>query len=306
MRPSFRSLLLASGMLAGFGATGPALAQDAGDEEIVVTARRTEERLQDVPGAVSAFNAAALERLGATEASGLQGAVPNVNIVQGRGSSNALNVYIRGVGQPDALQTFDPAIGFYVDDVYYSRIRGLQLDLFDVDRIEVLRGPQGTLFGKNTIGGAVRVVTRRPTQDTHAALQVTGGDFGQLEGRYSMSGGLTDELAAGFQVFAAARDGYDGVDGPERHRCARLVLLQTRRGSRPWKRLARSAWIWPRACFRFTAPPHAVRRCCASGCGVLKCSGFSPSWRRAWWRWKRAPARIIGGASSPASAMRLS
>ncbi|MBL8536913.1 MAG: TonB-dependent receptor [Hyphomonadaceae bacterium] len=208
MRPSFRSLLLASGMLAGFGATGPALAQDAGDEEIVVTARRTEERLQDVPGAVSAFNAAALERLGATEASGLQGAVPNVNIVQGRGSSNALNVYIRGVGQPDALQTFDPAIGFYVDDVYYSRIRGLQLDLFDVDRIEVLRGPQGTLFGKNTIGGAVRVVTRRPTQDTHAALQVTGGDFGQLEGRYSMSGGLTDELAAGFQVFAAARDGY--------------------------------------------------------------------------------------------------
>ena len=99
---------------------------------------------------------------------GLQGAVPNLNIVQGRGSSDATNIYIRGIGQPDALQTFDPAVGVYVDDVYYRRIRGTQLDLLDVDRIEVLRGPQGTLYGKNTIGGAIKYVTRKPGKDLRA------------------------------------------------------------------------------------------------------------------------------------------
>ena len=94
--------------------------------------------------------------------------MPNLNIVQGRGSSNATNIFIRGIGQPDALQTFDPAVGVYVDDVYLSRIRGNQLDLLDLERIEVLRGPQGTLYGKNTIGGAIKFVTRKPGQDFRA------------------------------------------------------------------------------------------------------------------------------------------
>jgi iron complex outermembrane receptor protein len=102
---------------------------DTAGENITVTARRTEERLQDVPAAVSAFNERSLERIQAADPTGLQGAVPNLNIVQGRGSSNAMNIYIRGVGQPDALQTFDPAVGVYVDDVNFSRIRGTQLDL---------------------------------------------------------------------------------------------------------------------------------------------------------------------------------
>src|SRR4051795_634942 len=137
--------------------------QDTATGEIVVTARRTEERLQRVPASVSAFNERALDRIQAQDTTGLQGAVPNLNIVQGRGSSNATNIFIRGIGQPDALQTFDPAVGVYVDDVYLSRIRGTQLDLLDVDRIEVLRGPQGTLYGKNTIGGAIKFVTRRPS-----------------------------------------------------------------------------------------------------------------------------------------------
>ena len=133
--------------------------------DIVVTARRTEERLQRVPSSISAFNERALDRIQATDTTGLQGAVPNLNIVQGRGSSNSTNIYIRGIGQPDALQTFDPAVGVYVDDVYLSRIRGTQLDLLDLERIEVLRGPQGTLYGKNTIGGALKFVTRKPGQD---------------------------------------------------------------------------------------------------------------------------------------------
>ena len=98
--------------------------------------------------------------------------MPNLNIVQGRGSSNATNIYIRGIGQPDALQTFDPSVGVYVDGVYFSRIRGTQFDLLDLQRVEVLRGPQGTLYGKNTIGGALSFVTRRPGDQFRADLSV--------------------------------------------------------------------------------------------------------------------------------------
>src|SRR6185436_18641455 len=93
----------------------------------------------------------------------LQNVVPNLNLVQGRGSASSANIYIRGIGQPDALQTFDPGVGVYVDDVYISRIQGALFDVYDLDRIEVLRGPQGTLYGKNTIGGAIKLVTREPS-----------------------------------------------------------------------------------------------------------------------------------------------
>ncbi|MBL8542788.1 MAG: TonB-dependent receptor [Hyphomonadaceae bacterium] len=216
-----------------FAVGGVALAQEpaaTSEEEVIVTARRTEESLQEVPASVSAFSEQTLERIGANDTTGLQGAVPNLNIVQGRGSSNATNIYIRGVGQPDALQTFDPAVGFYVDDVYYSRIRGTQLDLFDIQRIEVLRGPQGTLYGKNTIGGAVRVITRRPSQDPHGLFQVTAGDYGLLEGRVGASGPLTDTLAGGVALFGTTRDGYvtnpvTGEDYNDRNAWAGRVAL---------------------------------------------------------------------------------
>ena len=157
--------------------------QDTATTDIVVTARRTDERLQRVPSSISAFNERALDRIQATDTTGLQGAVPNLNIVQGRGSSNATNIFIRGIGQPDALQTFDPAVGVYVDDVYFSRIRGNQLDLLDVERIEVLRGPQGTLYGKNTIGGAIKFVSRKPGQDFRAEATASVGSYKQLEFR---------------------------------------------------------------------------------------------------------------------------
>ncbi len=129
-------------------------------ESITVTARRRSEDIEKVPVAVSAFSSEDLKDLQADNVDGLQGAVPNLNIVQGRGSSGSVNIFIRGIGQPDALQTFDPGVGFYVDDVYYSRIQGELFDLFDVDHVEVLRGPQGTLYGKNSTGGAVKIITK--------------------------------------------------------------------------------------------------------------------------------------------------
>ncbi|WP_122467029.1 TonB-dependent receptor [Brevundimonas lutea] len=192
-----------------------AVAQEAGGdpqatqlEEIVVTARRTEESLQRTPLSVSAFSEATLERLGATEVTDLQGAVPNLNLVQGRGSSDATNIYIRGIGQPDALQTFDPAVGVYVDDVYYSRIRGTQLDLLDLERVEVLRGPQGTLYGKNTIGGAMKLVTRRPDSGPYLNASATIGEYSEMEARISGGAPISDTWALGGAFMVAKRDGY--------------------------------------------------------------------------------------------------
>ncbi|WP_426164495.1 TonB-dependent receptor [Sandarakinorhabdus sp. DWP1-3-1] len=151
------------------------------DAEIIVTARRRDERLIDVPVAVTAFGAADVARLQAIDLGGLQGASPNLNIVQGRGSSASANIFIRGIGQPDALQTFDPAVGVYVDGVYLSRIQGALLSLNDVERIEVLRGPQGTLYGKNTIGGAVSIVSKKP-------------DLGVLKGEASAQYGSYNQI----------------------------------------------------------------------------------------------------------------
>ncbi len=189
----------------------PAAAEAAEPEatgDIVVTARRTEENVQRVPAAISAFSEKTLDRIQATDTTGLQGAVPNLNVVQGRGSSNAANIFIRGIGQPDALQTFDPAVGVYVDDVYLSRIRGNQLDLLDVERVEVLRGPQGTLYGKNTIGGAIKFVTRKPGQQFRANGSIAVGSYNQFDLKGAVSGPLTDTLSAGIAVMRAVRDGY--------------------------------------------------------------------------------------------------
>ncbi len=188
-------------------ATSPS-APDSATSDIIVTARRFGESLQKVPASISAFNEKALDRIQATDPTGLQGAVPNLNIVQGRGSSNATNIYIRGIGQPDALQTFDPAVGVYVDDVYMSRIRGTQLDLLDIERIEVLRGPQGTLYGKNTIGGALKVITHRPGKIARGSAALTVGTHGTFEAKASGSTPITDTLGIGFALMRSTHDGY--------------------------------------------------------------------------------------------------
>ncbi|MHC3127352.1 TonB-dependent receptor [Brevundimonas sp. GN22] len=186
-------------------------------EDIIVTARRTEESVQKTPLSISAFSEETLNRIGATDVTGIQGAVPNLNLVQGRGSSDATNIYIRGVGQPDALQTFDPAVGVYVDDVYFSRIRGTQLDLMDLQRVEVLRGPQGTLYGKNTIGGALKLVTRRPDSGPYANVSAAFGDYNQREIKFSGATPVNDTFAIGGAVLYSVRDGYvtDPVTGAE-------------------------------------------------------------------------------------------
>ena len=183
--------------------------------EVVVTARRTAENLQRVPVAISAFSGRQLDNIGATDATSLQGLVPNLNIVQGRGSADSANIYIRGLGQPDALQTFDPAVGIYLDDVYLSRIRGVLFNLFDLDRVEVLRGPQGTLYGKNTIGGAIRYITRKPSDDPYAEISIGAGDYGQYEVKATVMGPVAPTLALGASFYASGHDDFvhDSITG---------------------------------------------------------------------------------------------
>ena len=177
--------------------------------DVVVVARKREERLVDVPIAVTAISGEAIAKLQAVDLSGIQGAVPNVNLVQGRGSTSNANIFIRGVGQPDALQTFDPAVGIYVDGVYFSRIQGALFNLFDVERVEVLRGPQGTLYGKNTIGGAVNVVSRKPDPNaSHALANFTYGSYDQLLGNAYVSVPIVEG-----QVALSIAGVYDKRDG---------------------------------------------------------------------------------------------
>ena len=184
-------------------------------DEVTVTARRRTESIQDVPVAVSAFGEEQIKDLQASTVEGLQGAVPNMNIAQGRGSANSVNVFIRGIGQPDALQTFDPGVGMYVDDVYYSRINGALFSLFDIQQLEVLRGPQGTLYGKNSTGGAIKLTTKNPFDNEGGAVEVTAGDYGRREGRFYVSGKLSDTMAASIAGAKITNDGYvkDAVTG---------------------------------------------------------------------------------------------
>jgi len=195
--------------------TAPAGTQATQLDEVTVTARRRTESIQDVPVAVSAFGEEQIKDLQASTVEGLQGAVPNMNIAQGRGSANSVNVFIRGIGQPDALQTFDPGVGMYVDDVYYSRINGALFSLFDIQQLEVLRGPQGTLYGKNSTGGAIKLTTKNPFDNEGGAVEVTAGDYGRLEGRFYVSGKLSDTVAGSIAGAKITNDGYvkDAVTG---------------------------------------------------------------------------------------------
>jgi len=183
-------------------------AQAANPDDIIVVARRRAENILTVPLSVSAFSEQQLIKAGAYDLAGIQGAVPNLNIVQGRGSASSANITIRGIGQPDALQTFDPAVGVYVDGVYMSRIQGAMFSMFDVAQVEVLRGPQGTLYGKNTIGGAINIISRKPGNDLVVNGSLAYGSYNQWLGNIYASVPLVqDKLAVGVAGTYNKRDG---------------------------------------------------------------------------------------------------
>ncbi|MGI9322617.1 MAG: TonB-dependent receptor [Pseudomonadales bacterium] len=205
------SLSLCAALLLTAGAQAAAQTASQTDgamtiEEVVVTARRTAENLQSVPASISAFSGSALEEARIEDVGELQGMVPNLSLHVGD-ASNAV-IYIRGVGQIDALAFSDPGVGVYVDDVYLGRAQGSFLDVMEVDRIEVLRGPQGTLYGRNTIGGAVKYVSAKPGDTLEAKVDVSVGDYNKQDIKASVGGPLTDILKAKLSIAQLTRDGY--------------------------------------------------------------------------------------------------
>jgi iron complex outermembrane receptor protein len=178
-------------------------------EEIVVTARKREENVQEVPVAVTVVTADKLEEAAAADISELQTQVPNLAVYQGRNQSTTLTAFLRGIGQADPLWGVDPGVGLYMDDVYMARPQGALLDVFDVERIEVLRGPQGTLYGKNTIGGAIKYVSKPLTDDRQGTISVSAGEYNTLDLRASLGGALIPgKLRGKLAVASLNREGY--------------------------------------------------------------------------------------------------
>ena len=191
------------------------------DDTIVVTARKREENIQEVPVAVTVITGETLEDSGVEDLSELQAEVPNLSIYAGRNQSTTLTAFMRGIGQADPLWGVDPGVGLYLDDVYIARPQGALLDVYDVERIEVLRGPQGTLYGKNTIGGAIKYVSREITDDPEAAISFTGGDFGNQDFKARVSGALVPGKLrgqGGLRLAAARRLRHEHVPGIETSR----------------------------------------------------------------------------------------
>jgi iron complex outermembrane receptor protein len=181
--------------------------RDIGLEEIVITAQKREQRLQDVPIAVSVVDADALERALVGRIENIQALVPTLTLRQGTTTANSA-VVLRGIGTISFADAAEPAIATVIDGVVYARSGQTFTDLFDIERIEVLRGPQGTLFGKNASAGALNVVTRGPTDEFEAGIAVTAFEDDELQLRGSISGPITDTLGARLSLSHGEFDGH--------------------------------------------------------------------------------------------------
>lgn len=180
-------------------------------EEIVVTAQKREEGLQDTPIAVTAFTSSALDDKNIDNIAQLANFTPNLvfdTTSPVSGLSSGAVVFIRGIGNTDFSLTTDPGVGTYVDGVYISRSAGGVLDVLDVERIEVLRGPQGTLFGRNTIGGAINIISRRPANELDGTVELSVGNYNRRNVRASIDIPLGDNLLSTFAVSSKQSDGY--------------------------------------------------------------------------------------------------
>ena len=176
-------------------------------EEVVVTAQKREQSLQDVGIAVTAMTGDQIEALGFTNAQQVTAMAPGVSTVQPNGEAN-YSIGIRGVTNSDFTTNVESPVALYVDEVYISQMSGSGFALFDMERVEILRGPQGTLFGRNATGGLAHFITRKPTQENEGYAKVTIGDYDQYKFEGAVSGGLTDNLSARLSLQTHDNDGY--------------------------------------------------------------------------------------------------
>jgi len=230
MKNKYSSVPALSVLLAGIGVSGQALAQ-ANDEstaytsgfaleEIVVTARKREEGLQNTPISITALSSDGLEKRQIVSIDQVSNVTPNLTINTSSafsGSSQTPAIFLRGIGQTDFTLNTDPGVGIYVDGVYISRSVGGLLDLVDVRSVEILRGPQGTLFGRNTIGGAINIVSNQPSDELSGKAKVTLGSDDLTLLSASLSVPFSDTLKGSIAIQDKSQDGHvtrvsDGLD----------------------------------------------------------------------------------------------
>ncbi|HEX7846079.1 MAG TPA: TonB-dependent receptor [Chitinophagaceae bacterium] len=176
-------------------------------DTVIITSRRRREVLQDVPIPISVINGGQVEDAGAFNVNRMKEFVPSLQLYTSNPRNTGIN--IRGLGSPFGLTNdgLDPGVGFYVDGVYYARPAAATFDFIDVERIEVLRGPQGTLFGKNTTAGAISITTRKPSFKSGANFEVSYGNYGYIQAKSSITGALTKKIAGRFSFSGTQRDG---------------------------------------------------------------------------------------------------
>ncbi len=193
----------------------PHLAQGQVLEEVIVTATKREASLQDVPVSVSAISGDLIREGIVTGVADVAASTPNFSMAQF--NIGEPQYFIRGIGNSLDSAASDPAVSTFIDEVYIGRSGGASMDLFDIERIEVLRGPQGTLFGKNVVGGAISIHTTKPSDDTMAKIGVTLGDYDLQVIRGLVNGGITDSVSGKLSFSSRKRDGYvdNVVDGEE-------------------------------------------------------------------------------------------
>lgn len=208
-----RLLLGASGVLA-LGVAAPALAQDGASggyeaNEIVVTAQFREQNLQDTPIAITAVPGEMLEARSQTSIVDLGDFAPNVALEPATGiQGNSIAAFIRGIGQADASFALEPGVGVYIDDIYYGTTFGAVMDLTDLDRVEVLRGPQGTLSGKNSVGGSIKLYSKKPDGSTEGFVEAAYGSYNRLDARASASFAIAEDIFARVSAMSKRSDGY--------------------------------------------------------------------------------------------------
>jgi iron complex outermembrane receptor protein len=192
-------------------AAGPVANSDDTIPEIVVTAQKRAQNEQNVPIAITTFTAAVLQDKNIVDVQGLARLTPSVNLDTASpfgGSNQVLSASIRGIGQDDFGINLDPGVGVYVDGIYFARTTGANVNLLDVDQVEILKGPQGTLFGRNTIGGAINVVTRTPGDQFMIKAEATGGSYDRRDVQVTMDVPFSDTVLSTFTFSSLNRDGY--------------------------------------------------------------------------------------------------
>ena len=214
--PMLRRPLVAAVALAA-AATLPGLAQAQGSgllEEVNVTAQKREESVQDLPISVTAFSGDTMKALGFTNSIQLAAQTPGLQTAQINGEGNIPVVSIRGVGMLDFSEHNESPSAVYVDEFYKAILSSLDFQLFDLERAEVLRGPQGTLFGRNATGGLVQYLTVKPSQETEGYVDVTAAEYGEIITEGAVGGGLTNTVAGRVSAIYSKHDGYSDQKYP--------------------------------------------------------------------------------------------